>query len=907
MHLAEDLWEQGDQHARLAELLSDDPSTKEAPLRRDVRSLGVILGNVIKEQAGAKIFDIVEQLRLRMIEHRELAGPESEQLDKRALKLVSSLTLRDAYLVSKAFAIYFELVNLAETNHRKRRRRAGQLKGVPQPGSMRGSMRRFKDAGITAEKVLSTLADVEVVPVFTAHPTEVARRTILMKRRRLSELLEELDELPLSAETVDRVESQLAAEITALWQTDEVRRRKPTVEDEVRMGLDYYRGVIIDTVPAVFEEIAKSFREEYGFQISARELPQVLRFGSWIGGDRDGNPFVTPESTENALMLARRIILEFYVNAMRALVQLLSPSSEQVVVSEELMRRLADYEHRFPAIRAITANYSEDEIYRRFILHIWSRVEARNADAYANVAEFAADLTIIRNSLAAAKGERIAAEMIDPLLRQVQTFGFHLHTLDIRQHAHLHDIAMEDLKARSGKDLPGPPAAETRLVFDTLTEVHQLKRKVPPETIRAHVISGATSQQDIFNLVRLSELAGVSVVASEGDPGLMPVPLFESIEDLRACPEICRQLWTAPEYSRLLESWGRQQEVMLGYSDSNKDGGMITSLWEIYKAHRALHRVAAECNVELTLFHGRGGTVGRGGGPIHRSLVAQPAGAFTGHFKITEQGEVLSWKYSEPVLAERSLELMVAASLEALLRPTGPKPGDDMKWEPLMEELSNAAFAIYREKIADNADVLPYFEQSTPMLELDNVKIGSRPSKRKQTKGLGDLRAIPWVFGWMQSRVVLPGWFGVGHALELVGATSGGIGRLRDMYKSFPLFGDLIGNVEMGLAKADFAIAAMYAELVPDAALRSRVFAMLKDEFERARKMVLAVTQDRELLDANPVLQRSIQLRNPYVDPMSLIQVELLRRKRGGEKCEELDYAIGSTINGIASGLRNTG
>jgi phosphoenolpyruvate carboxylase len=371
---------------------------------------------------------------------------------------------------------------------------------------------------------------------------------------------------------------------------------------------------------------------------------------------------------------------------------------------------------------------------------------------------------------------------------------------------------------------------------------------------------------------------------------------------------VCRELWTRRDYARLLDSWGRRQEVMLGYSDSNKDGGMLTSTWEIFKAHRALHAVARDCGVTLRLFHGRGGTVGRGGGPTHRALSAQPAGAFEGEVKITEQGEVLNWKYADPVLAERNLELMVAASLGALAPPQGPAPERAARWEEAMDAMSADAFAFYRERIAENPDVLPYFQQATPVGELENARIGSRPARRGESRGLEDLRAIPWVFGWMQSRHVLPAWFGVGWALERFAARGEAeAALLREMVEAFPLFEDLVRNVEVGMAKADLSIARRYAELVPDAGLRDRVFGMVVEEFERTRRMVLRITGQRRLLDDNPVLARSIVLRNPYVDPLSLIQVSLLRRKRAGDTGEELDYALAATINGISAGLRNTG
>jgi phosphoenolpyruvate carboxylase len=456
--------------------------------------------------------------------------------------------------------------------------------------------------------------------------------------------------------------------------------------------------------------------------------------------------------------------------------------------------------------------------------------------------------------------------------------------------------------------LPRAPSPETSAVLDSLRAVAGLKKEFPPESIRSHVISGARGAGDVFRLIWLAESCGVRVAADarRGDPGLMPVPLFESVEDLRNCPRVCRALWTSKDYAPYLDSWGHRQEVMLGYSDSNKDGGMLTSTWEIFKAHRALHEVARECGVELQLFHGRGGTVGRGGGPTHHAIVAQPAGAFGGAIKITEQGEVLNWKYSDPVLAERNLELMIAASLEALARPGGVERGGG--WQEALEWMSRDAFDFYRRNVADNEDIIPYFEGATPVLDFDLAKIGSRPARRSARRGLEDLRAIPWVFGWMQSRHVLPAWFGVGHALErFVGENERGEESLAEMMRGFPLFMNLIGDVEIGMAKADLSIARRYAGLVEDEQLRERVFALIVEEFERTRRAVLRVSGQTRLLEHNPVLARSIRLRNPYVDPMSLVQIELLRRQRAGEDSDELAYALAATINGISAGLRNTG
>ncbi len=931
MDRSDPLWKAEDQSERLTELTGEDNRLKEAPLRRDVRSLGRLLGRALKEQEGESLYEKVEQLRLLAIEHRESEAKQDApsaayQLLEKAIEVVSRVSVADAHRLAKAFAIYFELTNLAETNHRKRRRRAAELatESLPQPGSIRGTLARLKLAGVSLKDARAWLARVMVIPVFTAHPTEVARRTVIFKRRRISDELERLDWLPLADSEARRSEAAIAAEITALWQSDEVRRRQPIVRDEIKMGLDYYPGSLIETIPRLYEEMQSAFRETYGAEIAARDLPSVVRFGSWIGGDRDGNPFVTPDYTRAALEMARSVILGHYVGGVEELIRYLSPSVNQTPVSSELQRRIEHYQSSITLNDPKADLRAGDELYRRALVFILRRlIAARNEppspdnfkDAYREAAELADDLSILRASLAANKGERLAERYLDPLMRKVATFGFHLHTLDVRQHARVHAQAVADLSAGAtimgqNSALPDAASDDTKQLLDTLRQLALMKREFPAEAIPTYVISGAESVEDILSVVWLCELSGIAVAGSrEGrDPGLMPVPLFESIEDLRNCPEICRQVWASKDYSRLLDSWGRNQEVMLGYSDSNKDGGMLTSIWEIYKAHRALHDVAREMGVKLTLFHGRGGTVGRGGGPTQRAIVAQPVGAFTGRIKITEQGEVLNWKYSDPVLAERNLELMIAASIEAMARP-GLKPAEDEKtWEAAMEEMSREAFAFYRERIIDNADIVPYFEEATPVAEFGLARIGSRPARRSASRGLADLRAIPWVFGWMQSRHVLPAWFGVGHALERF--RSGGADReqlLEQMAERFPLFDDLVRNVEIGLAKADLTIARLYADLVSDAALGNRVFEMIAEEFERTEREVLRVLKQTKLLEKNHVLARSIRLRNPYVDPMSLIQVDLLRRKRSGEESEDLNYALAATINGISAGLRNTG
>jgi phosphoenolpyruvate carboxylase len=900
------LWGAEDQASRLAELIGgSDDRAKEVPLRRDVRSLGVLLGRVLVEQAGEPIFKTVEQLRRLLIQsraHSARSQPGTEEMEQ-AGRIVQALSIQEAYRVTKAFAIYFELTNLAETNHRKRRRRAGKVNAgqLPLAGSFRGTLIRMRDAGMSGDQALAALRQVKVVPVFTAHPTEVARRTVLTKRRRIAKCLEMLDRLPMPALEALEMENAIAAEITALWQTDEVRVQKPQVTDEIRMGLDHYPMSIFESLPRLYMEIRDSFREVYGIELCAEQVPQVLSFGSWIGGDRDGNPFVTAETTREALERARNTVLAHYIAEIERILEPLSSSYRQVPVSKEFQQRLAEYSKRMGEEPARLGRISPTELYRRFLAYVTVRLRhsrEANENAYASAHEFEDDLEILYRSLAGNHGENLARLLLEPLLRKVRTFGFHLATLDIRQHAQVHQRALD----------PSSPATDKAGVIDLFRHIAKWKKTFPAVAIRNYIVSGVESETDIDAVIGPAKLAGVEMASSGEDPGLMPVPLFESIHSLRSSAEIMGRVWRNPDYRRLLDSWGGWQEVMLGYSDSNKDGGMLTSIWEIYKAHRGLHQCARKHRIKLRLFHGRGGTVGRGGGPTHAAILAQPAGDFSGEIRITEQGEVLNWKYSDPILAEWNLEIVIAASLEALTRPQGTSADADKEWESVMEQMSAEAFRFYREKVAENQDILPYFEQATPVNELENARLGSRPARRSASQSLNDLRAIPWVFGWMQSRHALPAWFGVGYALEKFAEQgSKQEQQLRDMFSRFALFNDLIRNVELAMAKADLAIAHMYASLVRDEGVRERVWRIIAEEFERTRRMLLVVKQQEKLLERNPVLFRSIRLRNPYVDPLSLIQVDLLRRKQSGDNSEELSYALGATINGIAAGLHNTG
>jgi phosphoenolpyruvate carboxylase len=941
------LWNPESWSQRLAELQAESGELKEAPLRRDVRSLGMLLGDVLREQAGPELFAQVEELRQGTIRRREAedqgATAAAAGHAEHAMRLVHSLSLDRALLLTRAFGFYFELINLAETNHRKRRRLALQLSGAAgkQRGSLAGTLRAMERVGITADDALAWLRKVLVVPVFTAHPTEIARRSVMFKRRRIGELLEELDRIPVPPEDLERLQEEVLTEITSLWQTDEVRSRRPTVYDEIKMGLDYYDVSIFATLPSLYREIAEALNSVYELEIDPIDLPRVLVFGSWIGGDRDGNPFVTPEVTRNTIQLARTHLLHFYEGQLQQVIELLTTSAQQMPVSAALQARLDEYVAQIHTAEAqIFGEQYEFEFYRRYLICVRARIHrtlqtggspasllsmpytlaesqdslAQMLPAYGSADEFFGDLMILRESLAANRGLRIAHGLVDPLLLLVRTFGLHLHTLDIRQHARLHEVALQEVIADNlAPELPKPLSEETLSILETFQVIAEVKAGCTPEAIRHYVISGATCVNDVLAVVRLGRLAGVKLEGSGRDPGLMPVPLFESIEDLRNAPAVCRELWQRPDYCSLIKSWGNTQEVMLGYSDSNKDGGMLTSTWEIFRTHRDLHTVARECGVKLRLFHGRGGTVGRGGGPTHRAIFAQPLDSFEGQFRITEQGEVLNFKYADVVLAERNLELMIAASLDALARPNAKDPEGHFtgvllpEWEHALDRLSVLSYEYYKEHILDDPTLLDYFEQSTPMGELEHAKIGSRPSKRKGSLSLQTLRAIPWVFGWTQSRLLIPAWFGVGYAVEQFLSEGGSLKVLNTMAKEFPLFIDLIRNVEMALGKADLGTARLYSTLVEDEALRTRIYDRFEREYHRSVGAVLSITKQSELLQSNPVLARSIKLRNPYVDPMHLIQVDMLRRKRAGEDTPEVNRSISATISGISAGLRNTG
>jgi phosphoenolpyruvate carboxylase len=926
-----------------------------------------------------------------------LRADKSPATERRLKRLLHSLNLDEAIGLIRAFSVYFQLVNIAEQHHRIRRKRFYELHtpNEPQRGSMADAFRRIKtentssSAGELRKRLQRTVDRLEIVPVMTAHPTEAARRTLLEKHRRVADLLTAVDDPNLPPRRRDELHAALAAEVESIWQTDEVRHAQPTVLDEVSNVLFYFDSSLFDSVPKLMEELELRLGENFpGVKLSEKAAP--LRFGSWVGGDRDGNPFVKPETTWDTLRLQQRLALRKYRDSVQELARRLSESSRYSTATQELLDSLEKDAEQLPVTAGIVKRQNPEEPYRRKLTFIHARLIntlERNEElaaalrierpnqlisirpalpiiaalgrsksarkcVYKTGREFWEDLRLVRDSLRAAKAEHAARE-VHRLMRQVAVFDLYLATLDIRQHSQRHVEALAEITTALGLvrdyskmnenervewltlelSTPRPLVAtdaqfseETTETLNVFRVVRRALEEISEAAIRTCIVSMTREASDLLAVLVLAKQAGLCDGAA-GRNGVsqspsLPVsqsrlsvtPLFETIDDLRRAPDVMTSLFENPVYRRLLEAQGNLQEVMIGYSDSSKDGGILTSSWELYKAQTRLWQVAREHGVELRLFHGRGGTVGRGGGPSHEAILAQPPDTVAGRIKITEQGEVISSKYSLPEIAMRSLELTTAAVIAASL-PQEAKSEDSLEgWQTVMEQISEQAFAVYRRFVRETEGFLDYFTQATPVEELQHLRIGSRPAKRKQgSKSLDDLRAIPWVFGWTQSRHLLPGWLAVGTSLENFVAESPrkNLAVLREMYERWPFFHSTISNIEMTLAKADFQIARQYAERTPDRKLGQRIFKLLSAEYERTCRVVLQITGERRLLDNSPVLQRSIEVRNPYVDPMSYLQVELLARNREGrvsaEDREKLLYAILLTINGVAAGMRNTG
>jgi phosphoenolpyruvate carboxylase len=840
----------------------------DAPLRRDVRLLGDILGTVLTEQGGEDL--LADEERIRELSRRARRSGGSRARAELAAA-VGALPLDRQADVLRAFSLYFQLANLAEQHHRLRRRRQYEHERRTPPESLAEALATLDRAGITRRRLDTAAKRLSLELVLTAHPTEATRRTVLAAQLRLNGLLERLDDPALPRSERERVEASIAEEVTALWQTDEVRSQRPRVVDEIRHGLWFFEQSLLDVAPALVGDLRRS--------IPAAGAP--LRFGSWIGGDQDGNPNAGPRTIEEALTRARRLVLERYRAEVRELAARLGVADTLIGVSPELLASIARDERAMPEYAARIGRTNEHEPYRRKLSLVWHRLGetiARRPDGYSSPQGLVADLELVDRSLRANHGARLADGRPAALRRRVELFGFHLATLDVRLHA----AELRRSTARTRRSFAATARAQSR---------HG------EEAIDTLIVSGTESAGDV--------LAGVEL-AREAGARLSVVPLFETIDDLRRAPAIVEELLAVRAFRRLVEARGRRVEVMVGYSDSGKDGGYLTAQWEIFQAQEALATLARRRRLELTVFHGRGGSAGRGGGPTHAAILAQPPGHPTGRLKLTEQGETVSFKYGLPGLAYRNLEAALAATLLAafpeVTRSKAPPGAHD-----LMTALSEQALTAYRSLVWDDPAFAPFFRSFTPVDELSLLALGSRPSRRpgKDDDLLSSLRAIPWVFAWTQNRCLLPAWYGCGTALAEIDSRR----ELRRLYRSFPFFRSLVENLEMTLAKSSLDIARGYLPLVPADAGPARLFGVIAAEHERTTNAVLEIVEADALLDRHPVLQRSIALRNPYVDPMNAIQVDLLRRYRAADEAgrELVRRPLLRSIAGIAAALRNTG
>ncbi len=914
----------------------DQRDDKDLPLREDIRLLGRLLGDTVREQRGAAVFDIVERIRQSSIRfRRDEDGEAREELER----TLNALPRSEAIQIIRAFGFFSHLANIAEDQHHIRRNRAHAFApSAPREGTMAYTLARLRAAGIAPERLRQFFAEAMVVPVLTAHPTEVRRKSMIDREMEIADLLATLDRETLTPDERAANETALRRAILTLWQTNLLRRTRLQVTDEVNNGLAYYDYTFLHELPRLYAELET---ELAAHGAANGTLPSFLRMGSWIGGDRDGNPFVNATVLRDALRLQSAKALRHYLGELRLLGAELSLDSRLVEVSPSL----AELAARSPDRSA----FRRYEPYRRAITGIYARLAATmrelehgdplqapvgSAPAYANSGELLADLTIIANSLVANGSELLAKGRLRDLRRGIDVFGFHLAAIDLRQNSDVHERVVGELleAAQAGTDYAGlsedqrvrllsmelataRPLASRFITYsdETTSEIAIVRaaaeahRRYGPATVPHYVISKATSVSDVLEVGILLKEAGL-LHPREGTLDLDIVPLFETIEDLRNCGEIMEALLGMPEYMRFLDSRGRIQEVMLGYSDSNKDGGFLTSGWELYKAEIGLVEVFRRHDVGIRLFHGRGGSVGRGGGPSYQAILAQPPGAVQGAIRITEQGEVIASKYSNAELGRRNLETLAAATLEAtLLRADAAAPRPE--YLDLMERLSGDAFRAYRNLVYETDGFVRFFRESTVISEIANLNIGSRPASRKASEKIEDLRAIPWVFSWAQMRLMLPGWYGFGSAVAswLEAEPETGMDTLRAMYREWPFFQMLLSNMDMVLSKSDIAIASRYAELVSDAALREQIFTRLRGEWQASIEALLAIMEHNQLLEGNPLLARSIRNRFPYLDPLNHMQIELLRRYRSGDGDEDVVTGIHLTINGIAAGLRNSG
>ncbi|HWI81588.1 phosphoenolpyruvate carboxylase [Ramlibacter sp.] len=933
----------------------------ERPLREDIRLLGRILGDTVREQEGAQAFELVERVRKLSVAFRRDADQEAD----RALKtLLKSLSGAQAVSVIRAFTYFSHLANLAEDRHHIRRRQVHERAGDTQDGSVEVALARLRWAGISPRMVSHTLAQSHISPVLTAHPTEVQRKSILDAERAIARLLAQRDEIRSRALPKDALaprelaanEAQLRARVLQLWQTRLLRFTKLTVEDEVENALSYYEATFLREIPRLYAGLER--------ELGQHPVASFLRMGQWIGGDRDGNPNVGAHTLEYALRRQCEVALRHYLTEVHYLGGELSLSTLLVGVTPQ-MQALADSSPD-------TSEHRRDEPYRRALAGTYSRLAAtlreftggeaaRHAVApqnpYRRAEEFLADLRTIEASLREHHGAALLAQRLHPLMRAVEVFGFHLATVDLRQSSDQHERVVAELLSVAGiePEYAGlPEDARRQLLLRLLADARplrviggqysghtqgelavfemasHLRERFGRDAIRHYIISHTETASDLLEVLLLQKEVGLltGTIDRQGVANLIVVPLFETIEDLRNAPLIMRDFYALPGVARLVQRSGAEQEIMLGYSDSNKDGGIFTSNWELYRAGIALVELFDEMAsrgpggsngapgigpvpIRLRMFHGRGGTVGRGGGPSYQAILAQPPGTVRGQIRLTEQGEVIGSKYANPEIGRRNLETLVAATLEATLLQPAKAPAK--AFLAAAEALSRASMAAYRSLVYDTPGFADYFFGATPIREIAELNIGSRPAARRPSRRIEDLRAIPWSFSWGQCRLTLPGWYGFGTAVEQFLAGDGApiraqrLALLQKMYRQWPFFRALLSNMDMVLAKSDLALAARYAELVADTRLRKRIFPTIAAEWQRTVDALALVTGERQRLASNPALQRSLRHRFPYIDPLHHLQVELVRRYREGSADERARHGIHLSINGISAALRNTG
>jgi phosphoenolpyruvate carboxylase len=913
---------------------------KDEPLRRDINLLGRMLGRILIEQEGEEFFETEEEVRLLCKRLRFDYDPE---LDERLRRKIEGMSAQELRRIVRAFSVYFQLVNIAERYHRVRRRRQYESSAgnPPQRASVASAIERLKSEGLGQRTLQNVLDGMSVGLVMTAHPTEAMRRSIRRKHVRIGEMLESMESPALTWKEQRRLEEDLAEEITILWQTDELRVRRPEVVQEIERTLLFFENPLISATLEAYrefeDELARQFPED------TPRLGRVLEFGSWVGGDQDGNPFVGPEMITAALDLHREVILGRHLASVLWMADHMSQSARMIPVTEGLRRSVERDEELMPELVGRQQGVDPNEIYRRKLLFVAERLRLAlerpdSPSAYSGAGAFLEDLLGIRDSLVQNGGIRVAEGGLRDLIRQAEVFGFHLAKLDVRQESSTvvravaglisagtgEDLLAMDEAARSallrglltgpGLSLPEPEdlSEESRRVLETFQRIHRAKEEHSDTPVETFILSMARQASDVLCVQLLARWAGLLEVDEGGRCTanyLRVTPLFETVADLGRSPEVLGHLLDDPFYRSSLEESDDLQEIMLGYSDSGKDAGYITSNWTLYQAQGKLCSVARKYGVNLRLFHGRGGSAGRGGGPSYQAIMAQPPNTLQGRIRITEQGEVISFKYSMRGLARRNLDTVLAAVLEATADESSGEP--ESHWAGVMEELSTKAREAYLGLVYQDEDFLEFFAEASPIGELALLNMGSRPARRVQNPEVENLRAIPWVFAWTQNRFLLPSWYGAGTAFGDYLEQEDGLVVLREMYESWPFFRALVDFMQMTLAKSDLRIAENYTSLVSDPCARERLWRRISDEHDTCVRALLAITGNQSLLDDSPVLQRSIRLRNPYVDPLSYIQVVLLRRLRAlsadSPEREDVLNVLLLSISGVSSGMLNTG